>query len=117
MIPNRQHSGTCFQNRRTAVELSLEAVKLLGGWEGSGKWKLSKDQAQVVQKVDINLYYMESAIVFPNTYPLDCDYPLVSPVQRFNDRGLDTLKHQAIKNTVRTISLSVRSFSPSVTYL
>lgn len=50
MIPNRQHSGTCFQNRRTAVELSLEAVKLLGGWEGSGKWKQSKDLAQVVTK-------------------------------------------------------------------
>ena len=73
MIPNRQHSGTCFQNRRTAVELSLEAVKLLGGWEGSGKWKRSKDLAHVVQKVDIDLYLMESAILYPNTYPPDCD--------------------------------------------
>ena len=49
-------------------------------------------RAPVVQKVDnaihrINLYSVDSAIGFPNTYPLI--YPVDSTIQRLNNPGLD----------------------------
>ena len=37
----------------------------------------------------INLYPGNSAIGFPNTYPLDSDYPVDSAIQRFNNRGFE----------------------------
>ena len=51
------------------------------------------NQASVVQRLDstihrINHYPADSAISFPNTYPLDSDfYPVDSAIQLLNNRG------------------------------
>ena len=56
-------------------------------------------QAPVVQKVDIairwvNLYPVSNEIGFPNTYPLDSDYPVDCGIQRLNNWGqVVTLTH------------------------
>ena len=63
-------------------------------------------QAPVVQKVGIairwiNLYPISNEIGFPNTYPLDSDYPVDSGIQRLNNRGLVvTLTHAQHECTV-----------------
>ena len=49
-----------------------------GGRVGGGACRVTLDHAPVVQRLDsailrINLYPVESAISFPNTYPLDGD--------------------------------------------
>ena len=49
---------------------------------------------QVVQTSDsaihrINLYTVDSATGFPNTYPLDSNYPMDSAIQRMNNPGLE----------------------------
>ena len=50
--------------------------------------------ATIVQKVDsaiqrINRYPVDSATGFPNTYPLDSNYPMDSTIQRMNNPGLE----------------------------
>ena len=50
-------------------------------------------QTPVVQKLDtamhrINLYPMDNAISFRNTYPLDRDFPVDSAIHRLNNWGL-----------------------------
>ena len=52
----------------------------------------------VVQRLDsaihrINHYPVYSAISFPNTYPLDSDFPVDSTIQRLNNRGLAIYIH------------------------
>ena len=82
------------QKNRTEPQLWQNERTGTAARPNEGSKPCTKSQAPVVQKVDsaihrINLYPVDSANGFPNTYPLDSDYPVDSAIQRLNNRGLE----------------------------